>query len=94
MLSRDELKTLLKRRENVRHNGGEEEDTQRRKINGNLADDEFEFLLAMEVYKHVNGSKFPSWTECLWVMKQLGYEKKAESNVVARPDWVKNIASR
>jgi hypothetical protein len=40
------------------------------------ADDEHEFLLAMEAYKKQSGRNFPTWSEILEVLLSLGYAKR------------------
>ncbi len=37
-----------------------------------------EFVRAVETYKHVNKKRFPTWTEVLEVVDQLGYRKTQE----------------
>lgn len=48
---------------------------------GQLNDEQFEFVLAIDTYKRVNGRPFPSWTEILEVVKQLGYRKVEASSI-------------
>jgi hypothetical protein len=36
---------------------------------------ELEFMLAMNEYKHKSGRMFPTWSEVLEVLRDLGYEK-------------------
>jgi hypothetical protein len=36
---------------------------------------ELEFMLAMNEYKHKSGRMFPTWSEVLEVLRNLGYEK-------------------
>src|SRR5208282_4567853 len=36
---------------------------------------ELEFMLAMNEYKHKSGRMFPTWSEILEVLRNLGYEK-------------------
>ena len=36
---------------------------------------ELEFMLAMSQYKHKSGRMFPTWSEVLEVVRELGYEK-------------------
>jgi hypothetical protein len=43
---------------------------------GIFDDDEREFVNAIERFKKINRIRFPSWTQVLWIVKQLGYEKK------------------
>jgi hypothetical protein len=45
---------------------------------GQMSDEQFEFLLAIEEYKQQNGTRFPTWTEVFEVIKALGYRKVAE----------------
>lgn len=45
---------------------------------GELSDEQFEFVMAMDEYKRVNKRPFPGWTEVLEVIKYLGYRKVAE----------------
>ena len=40
------------------------------------AEDEREFLNAMEQYKRRSGRLFPTWSEILEVLRSLGYEKR------------------
>lgn len=42
---------------------------------GEMTAEQFEFIRAVEVYKRVNNKLFPTWTEVLEVMLQLGYRK-------------------
>ncbi|HEU5117787.1 MAG TPA: hypothetical protein VFT74_14265 [Isosphaeraceae bacterium] len=37
--------------------------------------EEWEFLQAIEAYKHSSGRMFPTWSEVLEVLVSLGYEK-------------------
>ena len=45
---------------------------------GQLSDEQFEFLQAINEYKQKNARPFPTWTEVLEVIKALGYRKVAE----------------
>ena len=45
---------------------------------GNMSDEQFEFLMAIEEYKTQNHRPFPTWTEILELVKALGYRKIAE----------------
>jgi hypothetical protein len=45
---------------------------------GQMSDEQFEFLLAIEEYKKKNKRPFPTWTEVLEVIKAMGYRKVAE----------------
>ena len=45
---------------------------------GNMSDEQFDFLMAIEEYKKENSRPFPTWTEVLEIIKALGYRKVAE----------------
>lgn len=45
---------------------------------GNMSDEQFVFLMAIEDYKKQNARPFPTWTEVLEIIKALGYRKVAE----------------
>ncbi len=45
---------------------------------GQMSDEQFEFLMAINEYKQQNTRPFPTWTEVLEVIKALGYRKVAE----------------
>ncbi|MCK4886728.1 MAG: hypothetical protein KAS96_05020 [Planctomycetes bacterium] len=45
---------------------------------GNMSDEQFDFLMAIEEYKKENSRPFPTWTEVLELIKALGYRKVAE----------------
>ncbi|MCK5000625.1 MAG: hypothetical protein KAS23_13865 [Anaerohalosphaera sp.] len=45
---------------------------------GEMTDEQFDFLMAMDRYKRGNQRPFPTWTEVLDVVKALGYRKIAE----------------
>lgn len=54
--------------------------SQQRKLaeEGQMSDEQFEFLMAIEEYKKKNTKPFPTWTEVLEVITALGYRKVAE----------------
>ncbi len=45
---------------------------------GEMNDEQFAFLQAIQEYRKVNNRPFPTWTEVLDVVKALGYRKVAE----------------
>ena len=51
---------------------------------GQMSDEQFEFLMAIDEYKRKNKSPFPTWTEVLEVIKTLGYRKVAEPQPLGR----------
>jgi hypothetical protein len=48
---------------------------------GEMTDEQFEFVMAVDTYKRLNNRPFPTWTEVLEVVKQLGYRKVAASTI-------------
>lgn len=40
-----------------------------------IDDEVLEFIAAVDNYKLQHGRPFPSWSEILWILKQLGYRK-------------------
>ena len=45
---------------------------------GQMSDEQFQFLMAIDEYKKKNDRPFPTWTEVLEVVKAMGYRKVAE----------------
>ena len=58
--------------------GRRRSDDRRAAEEGEMTDEQFEFLMAIDRYKRVNKRPFPTWTEVLDVMHALGYRKVAE----------------
>jgi len=52
---------------------------------GQMSDEQFEFLMAIDEYKRKNTRPFPTWTEVLEVIKALGYRKVAEPQSLGKP---------
>ena len=46
---------------------------------GDMNDEQFAFIMAIDEYKRQNQKPFPSWTEVLEVIKAIGYRKVAEA---------------
>ena len=42
---------------------------------GEMTAEQFEFCMAIQTYKKVNKKLYPTWTEVLEVVRQLGYRK-------------------
>jgi len=42
---------------------------------GEMTDEQWEFLRAIDAYKQANNKPFPTWTEVLEVIKKLGYRR-------------------
>jgi hypothetical protein len=56
-------------------------DDRRSAEEGEMTPEQFEFVMAVETYKKVNKRLFPTWTEVLEVITQLGYRKVRRRNV-------------
>lgn len=56
---------------------------------GELTQEQFLFLMAVESFKRANHKQFPSWTDVLEVVRLLGYRKTAASEISLRnaEDW-------
>ena len=52
---------------------------------GEMTDEQFELLQAIESYKKANSVSFPTFTEVLEIIKALGYRKVAEPQPLANP---------
>jgi hypothetical protein len=53
-------------------------DDRRAAEEGQMTDEQFGFVMAVDQYKKQNSKPFPSWTEVLEIVKALGYRKVAE----------------
>jgi hypothetical protein len=60
---------------------------------GEMTPEQFEFVMAIETYKKVNKRLYPTWTEVLEVLNQLGYLKVTHRDIelanVPEPDIAK-----
>jgi hypothetical protein len=57
---------------------------------GEMTQEQFMFVMAIDAFKRVNHKTFPSWTDVLEVIRKLGYRKTmpTELNLGARvEDW-------
>jgi len=58
---------------------------------GEMTNEQFLFLMAIDAFKRVNGKTFPTWTDVLEIVRKLGYRKTMPStlNLGGRAeDWV------
>ncbi len=55
--------------------GRRRSDDRRAAEEGEMTEDQFEFVMAVQDYKRANNRPFPSWTEILDIIKALGYRK-------------------
>ncbi|MCD4699684.1 MAG: hypothetical protein K8R91_03815 [Phycisphaerae bacterium] len=58
--------------------GRRRSETRRAAEEGEMTDEQFEFLMAINRYKSDNNRPFPTWTEILDVIHAIGYRKVAE----------------
>ena len=56
---------------------------------GELTQEQFMFLMAINDFKKANGKAFPAWTDVLEVIRLLGYRKTMRSEIALRnaEDW-------
>lgn len=56
---------------------------------GEMNQEQFLFIKAIDAFKRVNQRPYPTWTEVLEVMRKLGYRKTAAStlDLPAAEDW-------
>lgn len=57
--------------------GRRRSDDRRTAEEGEMSDEQFEFIMAVDQYKKANNRPFPSFTEVLEIVKALGYRKVA-----------------
>lgn len=61
--------------------GRRRSDDRRSAEEGEMSAEQFEFVMAIETYKKVNKRMYPTWTEVLEVVRQLGYRKVAHRDI-------------
>ncbi len=74
-------RSLLDRRMGLdrrRGPGKRRSDERRSAEEGQMSDEQFHFLMAIDEYKKANARPFPTWTEVLEIIKALGYRKVAD----------------
>ena len=75
--------------------GRRRSDDRRSAEEGEMTSLQFEFVMAIETYKKVNKRLYPTWTEVLEVIDQLGYRKVQHREIdlpnVPEPDFA-NVA--
>ncbi|MFW5653314.1 MAG: hypothetical protein ACOC0P_04640 [Planctomycetota bacterium] len=81
-----ETDTGLERR---RGPGRRRSDFMRSAEEGEMTQEQFLFLMAIDAFKRVNGKTFPTWTDVLEIVRQLGYRKVQASdlNLPQAEDW-------
>lgn len=68
----DRRDTGLERR---RGPGRRRSDERKAAEEGEMTIEQFEFVMAVQTYKKVNHKLYPTWTEILEIVRQLGYRK-------------------
>ena len=58
--------------------GRRRSDDRRTAEEGEMSDEQFAFIMAIDEYKKVNNRPFPTFTEILEIAKALGYRKVAD----------------
>lgn len=74
----DRRDTGLERR---RGPGRRRSDERKSAEEGEMNGEQFEFVMAIETYKKVNRRLYPTWTEILEIVSQLGYRKVKPRNI-------------
>src|SRR5262245_12392426 len=82
----DERRSGLDRRdatglERRRGPGRRRSDDRKAAEEGEMTAEQFEFVMAIETYKKVNKRMYPTWTEILEIVRQLGY-RKVEGRII------------
>lgn len=88
--SADDAGTRLERR---RGPGRRRSDFLRSAEEGEMTNEQFLFIMAIDTFKRVNGKTFPTWTDVLEVIRKLGYRKTmpTELNLGGRAeDWTES----
>jgi hypothetical protein len=68
----DDRRATLERR---RGPGRRRSDDRKSAEEGEMSGHQFEFVMAVQTYKKVNKRLYPTWTEILEIVNQLGYRK-------------------
>ncbi len=74
----DAMKTNLERR---RGPGRRRTDFMKSAEEGEMTNEQFLFIMAIDAFKRVNDKSFPTWTDVLEVIRKLGYRKTMTSEL-------------
>ena len=58
--------------------GRRRSDLRRAAEEGEMSDEQLEFVMAVDEYKRANNKPFPTWSEVFELIKYLGYRKVAD----------------
>jgi hypothetical protein len=86
-IGKDRRQSVVDRRLGLEHRRGpgrRRTDERKAAEEGEMSDEQFQFLMAIDEYKRINTRPFPTWTEVLEVIKALGYRKVAEPQPLAQ----------
>ena len=61
---------------------------------GEMTDEQFEFVMAIDQYKRQNNRPFPTWTEVLELIKAIGYRKVAEPQDIRAANKKETVTSQ
>ena len=75
----EEADTNLERR---RGPGRRRTDFLRAAEEGEMTQEQFMFVMAIDTFKRVNGKTFPTWTDVLEIIRKLGYRKTMISELL------------
>ena len=90
---REDASTNLERR---RGPGRRRSDFLRAAEEGEMTEEQFLFIQAIDAFKRVNGKTFPTWTDVLAVVRKLGYRKTMSSELTLpnqAADWTESPES-
>ena len=63
---------------------------------GEMTEEQFLFIRAIDAFKRVNGKTFPTWTDVLEVVRKLGYRKTMASELALGQqgeDWTESASA-
>lgn len=86
-LNSSEMETGTERRRGV---GRRRSDWARAAEEGEMTQEQFLFIKAIDAFKRGNGVMYPTWTDVLEVVRLLGYRKTAASelSIAGAEDWI------
>ena len=61
-----------------------------------MTQEQFMFVMAIDIFKRVNGKTFPTWTDVLEIIRKLGYRKTMPTELVLGDqveDWTERADS-
>ena len=80
-IGRRDLQDASKDLDRRRGPGRRRSDFLRAAEEGEMTQEQFLFLLAINAFKEANGRTFPTWTDVLEVVRKLGYRKTMKSDL-------------